>query len=336
MERGLSMTHNRWVIHHGQNNNGELWFYYTHDVQVPGVQISGSPDAIFHNNKIYIFYNGPNGQGELWYVTISPFDFASVTSAADVKSANAFSAPVQVPGVSMEGSPCVVRRGGGFLVLYQMKGTNSIGWVTPVDQTVSSFNAPAGPVPGAYVEDRPAAIESTDGESMLIFSKTRDGRVAYQITKDFKDWSFVMTLEDTHISGWPALAYGMWYKRRVIFLFHQGKDNNGELWLNIYFPWAPDLQPVDPKQYGNLLPPIGWGTDRRMQDTNLSGSPAVVPLDATDSDVFCASVSPRQRERWKAVAVRGERPVCDGQPVEGQHDGHDPADWFAVRGGRPN
>lgn len=176
---GMAVFKNKlYVAHQGSDTTGErhaLWYTtydgnWTHDTYIPGVLMNGSPSlAVFHDT-LYIFHQGSDSTGEahaLWYTTTTD----GITWTADKN----------IPGVSMDNSPCAFAIGSTALyVAYKNAGAGTIGYVI---NHGNGWSSPGTVNEGGPICDRASPTlygpGGSDADSlMLIYCDSNGGQVA--------------------------------------------------------------------------------------------------------------------------------------------------------------
>jgi hypothetical protein len=224
------------VFHQGVGNNGQLWYTYSdgtrwgRETQVHNLGMSGSPSAVLWAGGITVFHQGYGDNGTLWY-TFSP----------DGKSWGTTQTDAPVPNAGMSDSPSAVVYNGLLYVFHQ--GANNDGqlWYSTYDGTTWVQNS----VPNLGMSGSPSAVLWAGGITVFHQGYGDNGTLWYTFSPDGKSWAKAGTTQTDSqypgslgMSGSPsAVVYN-----GVLFIFHQGFHDSGELWYTAFdgTNWGPD------------------------------------------------------------------------------------------------
>ncbi len=197
----------------------------------------GSPQVIVAHQK------GLGNDGQLWY---NSFGVGS-----------SWAGDQQVANVGMSVGPALLVEGDILYLFHQGSGNDGQLWYTSND----GFNGWTGDqqVPNTGMSESPAAAVYPGSGSFAPFvfhqGFGNDGQLWYNRYNGGGSWAGDQQVPNTGMSGSPALAvYGG--GAGLLYVFHQGFGNDGQLWYNSYNGSS-------------------WTGDRQVPNTGMSGSPAL-------------------------------------------------------------
>lgn len=171
------------------------------------------------------------------------------TSNAAV-SAPVFSATVQIPKLTISGSPALAYFNGTLYLAY-VGAQNII--------SCTAFTADTGwskAVSTIFDADASPALTVFNNQLYLMFKSTVDstaGHILYSTSTDGKTWTAQVQIPKALVSGWPALAtFG-----NTLYVVNQGADNDGTLWCT------------------TTTDGTTWSSNVQISTEKISGSPAL-------------------------------------------------------------
>jgi hypothetical protein len=256
---------NLYVFHQGyqegftRTQNGQLgWSYYdgaawSADNTFQNLGMTGSPSAVPWLGGICVLHQGYADSGQLWYNYSS--DGQQWGGDTPWGQPNF---PVQDLGMSE--SPSAVVYNNLLYVFHQGYGDNGQLWYTYYDGATWSADTP---IPGVGMSGSPSAVLWQGGICVLHQRQNNNGQLWYTYSPDGTHWGGDtpwgqqpnLPVQDLGMSGSPsAVVYNS-----LLYVFHQGYADNGQLWYTYYDP-----------AIGN------WSPDTPVQGVGMSGSPSAV------------------------------------------------------------
>lgn len=172
---------------------------------------------------------------------------STITGNAAV-SAPVFSATVQIPKLTIGGSPALAYLNGTLYLAYI--GTENFIYCMAFDGT--SWSKPVSTI---FTTDASPALSVFNNQLYLMFRSTVDsttGSVVYSTSTDEKSWTAQTQVPKARVAGWPALAaFG-----NTLYVVNQGADNDGTLWCT-------------------TLTGGTWSSNVQISKEKISGSPAL-------------------------------------------------------------
>jgi hypothetical protein len=224
---------NLYVLHQGQSNNGQLWISSYDGANwsqggIPNVGMSDSPGAVDWAGNITVFHQGQSNNGQLWY---------AYSSNGTYWPGDNF-----VQNIGMSGSPSAVVYKDHLYVFHQGQENDGHLWYTVYDGANWSLDTP---IPNVGMSGSPSAVLYAGGISVFHQGQENDGNLWYTYY-DGANWGGDAQVPNFFdppapiMSGSPsAVVYNS-----LLYVFHQGRFNNGQLLYAVYngTNWSLDTQ----------------------------------------------------------------------------------------------
>ncbi|VVE58468.1 hypothetical protein PHO31112_05324 [Pandoraea horticolens] len=175
---------------------------------------------------------------------------STITSNAAVP-APVFSATVQIPKLTISGSPTLAYLNGTLYLAYV--GAQNIISCTAFDGTAWSKS-----VSTIFDADASPTLTVFNDKLYLMFKSDVDGTaggILYSTSTDGKTWSAQLQIPKARVSGWPALAA----LGNTLYVVNQGADNDGTLWCTTI----------------TTTDTTTWSSNVQISTEKISGSPAL-------------------------------------------------------------
>ena len=210
--------------------------------------VIASPSAVVFNNMVYILFSKQLGNDPAPTLHYATYDGTNLAGPFEV---------VSRPRALMQNSPGAFVWGDTLYVFFRFFET--LGRYQLYFQRFNGLNwdSLASPVPGVLdMAGSPACAAATIGPGttgLFVFYQGTNFALNYKVLKN-TSWFEESTVPNTGITGTPCPA-DMWDK---LYVFHQGDNENGELW------------------YNTMTPHGSWEGDRRVPNTGMSASPSAL------------------------------------------------------------
>jgi hypothetical protein len=212
--------------------------FWTTQMLVPAVTLTGPPTAVLFNELFYIFYQGASD--ELWYVTYD-------------SSTSTWSSPAQVSGATLNSDPSAAVFSNQIFVFYQgVENSNGNLWY-------NSFN---GTTWSASIQKDQVAISASPSSvvfngQLYVFHQGGQncGELWYSIFNTSGSWGNDAQVSISGMTGSPsAAALG-----DQLCVFHASSGSGTELYYIVFNGSS-------------------WAADTQLSGVTLSGSPAAAAL----------------------------------------------------------
>lgn len=160
-----------------------------------------------------------------------------------------FSATVQIPQLTISGSPALAYLKGTLYLAY-------VGAGKIIDCTAFDGTAWSKAVSTIFSADASPALTVFKNQLYLMFKSTVDstaGSILYSTSTNGKTWSGQLQIPKARVSGWPALAT----LGNTLYVVNQGANNDGTLWCT------------------KTTNGTTWSANVRISTEKISGSPAL-------------------------------------------------------------
>lgn len=217
--------------------NGQLCYcinsggtdFWTTQMLVPGVTLSGTPSAAYYGGLVYIFYQNAAG-GQLWYVTYN-------------NSTSSWSAPIQLLGVNITQSPSAVVFENELYVFYS-SGTETASTIYYSVFNGTGWAAPVAPAIGGMSYSLSAVVFTPPGSTsaqIYVFYQGggASGGLFYNVFNG-SSWTKNAQVPNVSMTGSPSATALI----DRLCVAHQGSGSDGQLWYNVFngSSWAGDTQ----------------------------------------------------------------------------------------------
>lgn len=270
------------------SSNGSTW---SGNNTVPGANISGSVSATTFEGKIYVFHEGADFNGQLW---CSIFDGTN------------WSPDAQINNLSVtENTSMAVYNGQLYCFTQDYNNTGVVSYSVFIDEVWSW----ATRLNKVSMSNTPSAVVFSPNNTLYLFYKGPGNNLGlyYSILSGEGGWSESQSYAaGTNAQMWDspsAIQYG-----NSIYIFHQGRSEDGELWYSIW----------NPSQGGG-----GWSQDKNVPNIGMSYSPCPV---VWDNNIYVfVSGSGYSSQMWYTWSSDGGSSWQGNVPANGVNMSYAPA-----------
>ncbi|MHA1066967.1 hypothetical protein ACR9GP_24255 [Enterobacter ludwigii] len=248
---GPSVVNYNSILYNFYETNGQLCYsinaggasFWTTQMLVPGVMLSGPPSALLFNNVFYVFYQSAAG-GEIWYVTCDGGN-------------SEWSSPAQIPGATpiiptsnTFSYPAAVVFNNQIYVFYQTPN-----WTMSYNSFNGSTWSTTSIVPNMGLSCSPSPIVY-DGQLYVFYQgENYSGGLYYSTLETGGGWS-----GSTQITGVATASPSAVILNDQLYIFFQGGGNCQQLWYS-------------------TLQGGSWVQEQVPNVSTVVGSPSAVVLD---------------------------------------------------------